>query len=232
MPKAFSIPLDAVHLWVKQGKTDHMAILEDPVVLSKLEERRKSESFSLADLSVLDLGIESVSIRWATTGQKAEVEASTIRFRDLQAEGRGSKRSSRRREAPQSEAVQSNNSVTTTQKRKRKRNEQAGSKKSNSSKSKGSTNVSSIVTADSIPDTLASSDEVDSANFDSSDSKKKRKTSKTSRKKRKQNETNFGDRGDLGTDEVAPPNNGKTNVSNFLRMKQFFSSFLVDERSV
>lgn len=232
MPKAFSIPLDAVHLWVKQGKTDHMAILEDAVVLSKLEEERKSESFSIEDLSILDITTTSVAIRWATTGQKAEVEASTIRFRDLQAEGRGSKRSSRRREAPQPEATPSNTSVKTAQKRKRKRNEQAGSKKSNSSKSKGSSNVSSIVTADSIPDTLASSDDVDSANFDSSDSKRKKKTSKASRKKRKQKDTNYGDRSDLGTDEVAPPNNGKTNVSNFMRMKQFFSSFLADERSV
>lgn len=263
MPKAFSIPANAVHLWVKQGKTDHMAILEDPAVLSKLKERREKESasFALADLSILDLATGNVHIRWATTGQTDRVEAATIRFRDLDAEGRGSKRSSRRttRTPPSSEA-QIHVPKSETRRRTRTR---AGSK--------DSTIVSSIVTAESdtketwknTTESTSLSDDNDydedfDEDFDSSDDEavvlrmkrqerkrmklkqghfaapkiRKRTEQKSDsssaptrvsgnilgkKRTRKQNDT--GHSQEFG---VAPPNNGKTNMTNFLQMKRIF----------
>ncbi len=271
MPKAFSIPPDAVHLWVKQGKTDHMAILEDPAILSKLKAMRETESFSLADLSILDLATETVAVRWATTGQKDTIEPSTIRFRDLQAEGRGSKRSSRRRAASQPLPEAPANPVG-TRSRKRQRNEPGGLEQSKSTKD--STNVSSIVTTNSKDswnstiETSVSNDDDDNddnedAYFDSSDDeavarrmKKKiqervnaNKEQRTAERIQYSEETNYktnnkkkartlapahasgkdriyGDRDDLEKDGVAPPNNGKTNMANFLKMKRFFSKLL------
>ena len=93
MPKA--PPPSWVHLWVTQGKTDHMATLEEPAILSQLEEKKRESSLSLTDLSILDLlspGTTYVSVRWDSTNTKDTVEASTIRFRDLETEGRPSRR--------------------------------------------------------------------------------------------------------------------------------------------
>lgn len=274
MPKAFSIPANAVHLWVKQGKTDHMAVLEDPVVLSKLKERREKESasFALADLSILDLATGNVQIRWATTGQTDRVEAATIRFRDLDTEGRGSKRSSRRTtRTPSSSEAQIHALKPETRKRTRTRTLSGGSQQSNHT-SKDSTVFSSIVTAESdtkeswtnAPESTSSSDDDDDdEDFDSSDDeavvlrmkRQKRKRMKLKqrsfaapkiRKKkeqksdssseptlvsgnipgnkgtRKQNDTINGDRGHSQEFGVAPPDNGKTNMTNFLEMKRIF----------
>ncbi len=72
-----------------------MATLEEPAILSKLEEKKRESSFSLTDLSILDLvapGTIYVSVRWDSTNTKDTVEASTIRFRDLETEGRPSRR--------------------------------------------------------------------------------------------------------------------------------------------
>lgn len=93
MPKA--PPPSWVHLWVTQGKTDHMATLEEPAILSKLEEKKRESSFSLTSLSILDMvpsGATYVTVRWDSTNTKDTVEASTIRFRDLESEGRPSRR--------------------------------------------------------------------------------------------------------------------------------------------
>ena len=111
MPRALASPSMVVHLWVKQGKTDHMAVLTDPTVLARLKEKQNeslkqasssqaplSSSFSLSSLLILDLvahGTLPVGVRWSSTNQKDTVEASSIRFRDLEAEGRGSARSGR-----------------------------------------------------------------------------------------------------------------------------------------
>jgi len=124
MPKA------AIHLWVTQGKTDHMATLEDPAVLSRLEEKKKQESssFSLVGLNILHFlasGEIYVKIRWSSTNQKDKVEASSIRFRDLESEGRPSRRRRRAPEAttqaPQKRKTRSAATETKARKRKRKR---------------------------------------------------------------------------------------------------------------
>lgn len=78
-----------------------MAILEDPAVLSKLQRTRKEMplSSSLSDIHFVDLVAKrttKVAVRWTSTNYKETVEASTIRFRDLEAEGRGSARGGRR----------------------------------------------------------------------------------------------------------------------------------------
>jgi len=118
---------EIIHLWVKQGKTDHMATLDDPVVFSKLKEKRdemsSSPSFSITSLSITDL-IDpeklNVGIRWTSTNAKDNVESSSVRFRDMEAEGRGSKRgerSSRQRQATQTTQPQA---PIVSKKRKRK----------------------------------------------------------------------------------------------------------------
>lgn len=98
MPRFLPSPSEVVHLWVKQGKTDHMAKLEDANVLSKIQERRESSSsssFSISSLLVSDVVPDEssmVEVRWSSTNQRDFVEASTIRFRDLESEGRPSRR--------------------------------------------------------------------------------------------------------------------------------------------
>ena len=252
------------------AKTTPIITMAELAVLSKLQERREKESasFALADLSILDLETDSVEIRWATTGQKARIEAATIRFRDIHAEGRGSKRSSRRRtRTPPSSEIQSNVPKPETRKRKRTQTEPGGSQESNTSKD--STNVSSIVTAESdTKESWKSTASSDNEELDGSDDeavvlrmlkKKKRMQTKSkigkfaahetqkkpeqrsdsssaptqvsgkisgSKGNRKQNDASNGDRSDVEEFGVTPLDNGKTNMTNFLKMKRFFSKFL------
>mmetsp|Transcript_22519 Transcript_22519/g.47667 ORF Transcript_22519/g.47667 Transcript_22519/m.47667 type:complete len:604 (-) Transcript_22519:1903-3714(-) len=106
MPKGPLMPKGVIHLWVKQGKTDHMATLDDPGIVSILETKRKeslsssssSSPFDMSGLSVSDLtgsASSGVAIRWSSTNLKEVVEASTVRIRDLEREGRGSERGGR-----------------------------------------------------------------------------------------------------------------------------------------
>eukprot|EP00536_Pseudo-nitzschia_multiseries_P016649 jgi/Psemu1/47149/gm1.47149_g len=122
--------LPVVYLWVKQGKTDHMATLEDPATSSlfyehqhqqqkqRLTNKNKNKNLdddddeeeeedasrnnstntnvntNIADLFGLDPETE-VRIRWSSSNQRDIVDASEIRIRDLEREGRGSERGGR-----------------------------------------------------------------------------------------------------------------------------------------
>lgn len=112
-----------------------MATLEDPAVLSKLEELRNESpsSFSLSELSILNLVSDKttgVAVRWISYNYKETVEASTIRFRDLEAEGRGSARASRRRPVTVAPATRQTpkkgKKATTTTKTPKTRNPRGG----------------------------------------------------------------------------------------------------------
>ena len=90
---------------MREGRTDHYATLEDPEILSKLNELREQESpdaFSLSDVPIVDLidqhdGEARVRIRWSSSGRTDTVAASSIRFRDLATEERSARRRGRRR---------------------------------------------------------------------------------------------------------------------------------------
>ena len=120
MPRQKRPTTTVTHLWVKQGKTEHMATLEDAAVLARLNERRERDpsSFSLTEVSILDLVPSSsteVALCWTSTNRKETVEASTIRFRDLESEGRGSRRGRKAVESPPVKKRKCNIQTTTRQ---------------------------------------------------------------------------------------------------------------------